>query len=59
MQLNKDGSVDLYFAPKAPSSKEANWIPTGEDFFVIFRLYGPEKSYFDKVWKLPDVEKVM
>jgi hypothetical protein len=58
MQMNSDGSVDLYFAPKAPTGKEANWIPTGEDFFIIFRLYGPEKAYFDKTWKLPDIESI-
>jgi hypothetical protein len=58
MQLNGEGSVDLYFAPKAPAGKDANWIPTGEDFFVIFRLYGPEKAYFDRTWKLPDLEDI-
>ena len=58
MQMNNDGSVDLYFAPMAPEGKETNWIPTGEDFFVFLRLYGPEKAYFDKTWKLPDVENV-
>jgi len=58
MEMNGDGSVDLYFAPKAPAGKDANWIPTGEDFFIIFRLYGPEKAYFDKTWKLPDLESI-
>jgi hypothetical protein len=24
----------------------------------MFRLYGPRKELFDKVWALPDVEKV-
>jgi len=24
----------------------------------MFRLYGPKKQFFDKVWVLPDVEKV-
>ena len=56
MQMNSDGSVDLYFAPNAQPGKESNWIPTGEDFFLIFRLYGPEKAYFDRTWKLPDIE---
>ena len=23
-----------------------------------FRLYGPEKPFFEKTWKLPDIEKV-
>lgn len=59
MKQNSDGSVDLYFGPKAPSGLEKNWVPSaGKPFFLIFRLYGPEKALFDKTWKLPDVEKV-
>jgi hypothetical protein len=58
MKANADGSVDVYFAPKPPAGQEANWIPTGEDFFLLFRLYGPEKPIFDKTWKLGDVERV-
>ena len=58
MKQNSDGSVDLYFAPKAPAGFEKNWVPTGKNFFLIFRLYGPEKALFDKSWKMPDVEKV-
>jgi hypothetical protein len=26
MITNDDGSIDLYFSPKAPKGKEANWI---------------------------------
>jgi hypothetical protein len=34
-------------------------VPTnGRDFEILFRLYGPEKAFFDKAWKLPDVEDV-
>jgi hypothetical protein len=35
-------------------------VPTrlGGEFEVLFRLYGPEKSLFDKTWKLPDIEKL-
>ena len=60
LQKNADGSVDLYFGPKAPTGKEANWVPTRADgqFEVLFRLYGPDKSFFDKKWVLPDIEKV-
>jgi hypothetical protein len=59
LQKNADGSVDVYFAPKAPAGKESNWVPTkaGGQFEVLFRFYGPEKPLFDKTWKLPDVEK--
>ena len=28
LQKNADGSVDVYFGPKAPAGKESNWVPT-------------------------------
>ena len=58
---NADGSVDLYFGPKAPAGKpEANWIQTlpGKGWFTYFRLYGPTQPYFDRTWVLPDIEMV-
>jgi hypothetical protein len=60
VQNNADGSVDLYLGSKAPAGQAANWIPTdsARKFELMFRLYGPRKELFDKVWKLPDVEKV-
>jgi hypothetical protein len=58
LQLNADGSVDLYCGPQAPKGKASNWIPTGRDFFLIFRCYGPEKALFERSFILPDVEKV-
>jgi len=60
VEKNADGSVNIYLGPKAPAGKEANWIPTraGAGFFLIFRLYGPERPLFDKTWQLPDIEKV-
>ena len=60
LQKNTDGSVDVFFAPKAPSGKETNWVPTDANgrFEVLFRLYGPEKAFFDKMWVLPDIERI-
>jgi hypothetical protein len=57
---NADGSVDIWFGPKAPEGKETNWVPTdpNRSFELMFRLYGPTKGLFDKAWTLPDVEKV-
>ncbi|HSJ02650.1 MAG TPA: DUF1214 domain-containing protein, partial [Verrucomicrobium sp.] len=57
---NKDGSVDLYFGPKAPEGKEANWIATvpKKGWFAIFRLYGPLESWFDKTWRPGEIELV-
>jgi hypothetical protein len=55
---NADGSVDVYFGPKAPPGKDSNWVPTDPKgkFEVLFRLYGPQKPLFDKTWLLPDIE---
>ena len=58
--FNRDGSVDLYFGPKAPAGKEANWIASvpGKGWFTIFRLYGPLEPWFDKTWRPGDFEEV-
>jgi hypothetical protein len=55
---NDDGSIDLYFGPEAPEGKEDHWVQTnpGVGFFLYFRWYGPLEPYFDKTWKLDDVE---
>ena len=60
LQTNTDGSVDIWFGPKAPAGKESNWVPTSANgqFEVLFRFYGPEKPVFDKSWNLPDIERV-
>jgi hypothetical protein len=60
VKKNADGTVDVYFGPKAPAGKESNWVPTRPDgeFELLFRLYAPTKPLFDKTWKLPDVEKI-
>jgi hypothetical protein len=58
--VNKDGSVDLYFGPKAPAGKEKNWVETvsGKNWFCLFRLYGPLDAWFGKTWKPGDIELV-
>jgi hypothetical protein len=58
---NADGSVDIFFGPKIPPAElEMNWIPTvpGKAWFTYFRLFGPLDSYFDRSWRLPDIEAV-
>jgi hypothetical protein len=59
LKKNADGSVDIFFAPKPQAAGESNWVPTdpNERFEVLARFYGPEKSLFDKTWKLSDIEK--
>jgi hypothetical protein len=60
VKKNKDGSIDIYFGPKAPKGLEKNWMPTvkGRRFFVMVRFYGPKPALFTKTWTLPDVQKV-
>ncbi|HUU72947.1 MAG TPA: DUF1214 domain-containing protein [Burkholderiales bacterium] len=59
MKKNADGGVTLYFGPKAPKGLEANWIPTsGKKPYAMFRFYGPEDTFYNKTFKLADVELV-
>ena len=60
LRYNDDGSVDLYFGPKAPEGFENNWVETipGRGWWVWFRFYSPSEAFFDKSWTLPDFEKV-
>ncbi len=60
IQKNSDGSTDVYFGATPPNGKESNWIPTDAKrrFEILARFYGPEKAFFDKTWKMGDVEEV-
>jgi hypothetical protein len=60
LQKNADGSIDIFFGPKAPAGKESNWVPTDPQrgFETMFRLYAPTKALFEKKWVLPDIEQV-
>lgn len=60
IEANADGSIDVVFGPSAPSGRDGNWVPTRADrgFEVLFRIYGPQASFFEKTWTLPDIEKV-
>lgn len=58
MIANPDGSIDLYFGPRAPKGKEANWVQTvpGKGWFVLLRLYGPLEPWWDKTWQPGEFE---
>ncbi len=55
---NSDGSVDIYFGPKAPKGHESNWLPTDPKrrFFLLGRFYGPEPAILDGSFILNNVE---
>jgi len=60
MITNEDGSIDLYFGPKAPKGQENNWLQTvpGKGWSTILRLYGPLEAWYNKTWRPGEVELV-
>ena len=58
LQVNDDGSYDLYFGPTAPAGHGSNWVETipGKAWFQLFRLYGPLQPWFDQTWRLNEFE---
>ena len=56
--VNADGSVDVYFGPKAPPGKEQNWVQTipGKGWNTILRIYGPLEPWFAKTWRPGEIE---
>ena len=55
---NPDGSVDVYFGPKAPKGKQSNWIQTipGKGWNTVLRLYGPLEPWYAKTWRPSEIE---
>ena len=60
VQANAAGSFDIYFGSEAPAGMDSNWIQTipGKGWNMIFRLYGPLEPWFDKTWRLGEIELV-
>jgi hypothetical protein len=60
IEKNADGSVTVWFAPKAPAGHETNWVQTmpGKGWNSLLRLYAPLEPWFDKTWKPGDFELV-
>jgi hypothetical protein len=58
LQVNPDGSVDVYFGPSAPVGKANNWVQTisGKGWNTLLRLYGPLEPWFDKTWRPGEIE---
>lgn len=56
-----DGSTTIYFGPTQPEGvARGNWIQTDpkKGWFTILRLYSPLPSFFDKSWRLTEIELV-
>lgn len=58
IKSNPNGSVTIWFGPKAPAGHQANWVQTmpNKGFNVALRLYGPLEPWFNKSWKPGDLK---
>jgi len=56
--VNADGSIDVWFGPKAPEGKAPNWVQTvpGTGWNVVLRLYGALEPWFDQTWRPGEIE---
>ena len=55
---NDDQSTTLNWSKDCKGKINCMPVIEGEEFFVLFRLYGPEQAFFDKRFVLPDIRKV-
>ena len=62
LQRNKDGSLDLWIQPDAPSdaAQRANWLPSpkAHKFYMNARIYQPRAEVLDPNWKMPAVQRL-
>jgi hypothetical protein len=55
---NPDGGATIWFGPKPPAGKGANWVQTmpGRGYNLMLRLYGPLEPWFNQTWQPGDLE---
>jgi hypothetical protein len=60
LKPNADGTIDLWFGPKAPANREDNFVRTvpGKGWFAVLRVHGPLKPWFDKSWRPGEIEEM-
>ena len=59
-EADKDGSTTIWFSPEQPKGvARGNWIQTvpGKGWFTILRLYSPLPTFFDKTWRIGEIER--
>jgi hypothetical protein len=60
-EAEADGRTVVYFSPTRPDDvAPGNWIQTdpAKGWFVILRLYSPLQPFFDKTWRVGEIERV-
>jgi hypothetical protein len=59
LKVDEEGNFVLCFSPYKPEDSDANWVQTipGKDWFIFFRIFGPDDAFFNGNWQLADIEK--
>jgi hypothetical protein len=60
-EVAEDGTTTVWFAPEQPEGvARGNWIQTvpGKGWFTILRLYSPLPTFFDKSWRISEIDAV-
>jgi hypothetical protein len=60
-EASPDGLTTIYFSPTQPKGvARGNWIQTDpkKGWFTILRLYSPLEPFFNKTWRLSEIELV-
>ena len=55
---NDDGTTTLRWSASCDGKQNCMPVIEDEEFFLLFRLYGPEAAFFDKSFVLPDIERL-
>ena len=61
LQLDRDGKLTLYFAPKLPAgAPDENWLPTpqGRSYVLTWRSYGPDQATVTGAWFPPALQRI-
>jgi hypothetical protein len=59
-ETDSDGSTTVHLGPTKPNDvSDGNWIQTteGRGWFPILRLYSPLQPFFDKSWRVGEIER--
>lgn len=58
-KLEEDGSLVVHMRKDSPGKDlEANWLPAPDGpFYMVMRLYGPEKAVLEGRWTPPKIKK--
>lgn len=60
-EADADGNTTVWFSPTQPEGvARGNWIQTMPDkgWFVGLRMYSPLEPFFDKSWRISEIEEV-